>query len=48
MARFRGAHPKFNIRVEGDKYYQMGLGKKPFIEEMWQRVPNVPVPDPPD
>jgi hypothetical protein len=24
--------------VVGDKYYQMGPGKKPSIEEMWQRV----------
>jgi hypothetical protein len=38
MARYIGAHPKFRVRIDGDKYYQMGAGKNPGIEEMWQRV----------
>jgi hypothetical protein len=38
MAQYIGAHPQFKIRLEGDKYYQMGTGNKPSIEEMWQRV----------
>ena len=38
MAQYIGAHPQFKVRVEGDKYYQMGTGNKPSIEEMWQRV----------
>lgn len=29
-----------NLRdaMAGDKYYQMGVGKNPSIEEMWQRI----------
>ena len=38
MTRYIGTHPKFIIRLDGDKYYQMGAGKNPSIEEMWQRV----------
>jgi hypothetical protein len=38
MTRYIGAHPKFRIRLDEDKYYQMGAGKNPSIEEMWQRV----------
>ncbi len=38
MTRYLGAHPAFRIRVDGDSYYQMGAGKNPSIEEMWQRV----------
>ncbi len=38
MTRYLGAHPSFRIRVDGDSYYQMGAGKNPSIEEMWQRV----------
>jgi hypothetical protein len=38
MTQFLGAHPKFRIRLDGDKYYQMGASKNPSIEEMWQRV----------
>ena len=38
MTRYLGAHPGFKIRAEGDDYYQMGAGKNPSIEEMWQRV----------
>ena len=38
MTRYLGAHPGFRIRVDGDNYYQMGAGKNPSIEEMWQRV----------
>ena len=38
MTRYLGAHPGFKIRVDGDKFYQMGTGKNPSIEEMWQRV----------
>jgi len=28
----------FKIRMVGDKYYQMGSGKNPSVEEMWQRI----------
>lgn len=38
MRQYLGAHPQFIIRLDGDKYYQMGAGKNPSIEEMWQRV----------
>lgn len=38
MTKYLGAHPKFRVRLDGDKYYQMGAGKNPSIEEMWQRV----------
>jgi hypothetical protein len=43
MIKVLGKHPKFRIRVDGDKYYQMsasakGTNKKPLIEEMWRRV----------
>ncbi len=38
MTRYLGAHPAFKIRVDGDNYYQMGSGKNPSIEEVWQRV----------
>lgn len=38
MIRFRGQHPRFKIRVEGDNYYQMGAEKNPVVEELWQRV----------
>jgi len=38
MTRYLGAHPGFRIRVDGDNFYQMGAGKNPSIEEMWQRV----------
>jgi hypothetical protein len=38
MTKHLGKHPKFRIRVDGDKYYQMGAGKNPSIEEMWQRI----------
>jgi hypothetical protein len=38
MTQYLHANPHFKIRVVGDKYYQMGPGKKPSIEEMWQRV----------
>jgi len=38
MTRYLGAHPGFKIRVNGDNYYQMAAGKKPSLEEMWQRV----------
>lgn len=38
MTRYLGARPGFKIRVDGDNYYQMGAGKNPSIEEMWQRV----------
>lgn len=40
MSRFRGHRNPFKIRVEGDKYYQMGFGRKPNIEEVWKRVPQ--------
>ncbi|HUB87295.1 MAG TPA: hypothetical protein VMB22_05340 [Verrucomicrobiae bacterium] len=38
MTQYLGAHPRFRIRVVGDKYYQMGAGRNPSIEEMWQRA----------
>jgi hypothetical protein len=38
MKQYLHANPHFKIRVVGDKYYQIGLGKTPSIEEMWQRV----------
>ncbi|MGB7747534.1 MAG: hypothetical protein WBN75_09635 [Verrucomicrobiia bacterium] len=38
MVQYLHANPHFKIRVVGDKYYQMGLGKNPSVEEMWQRV----------
>jgi len=38
MTRYLGAHPGFKIRVDGDYFYQMGAGKNPSIEEVWQRV----------
>jgi hypothetical protein len=38
LAKFRGAHPHFKIRVEGDMYYQVGAGKNPQIEEIWKRM----------
>jgi RNA polymerase sigma factor (sigma-70 family) len=34
MTNYLGARPQYKLRVEGDKYYQMGSG----IEEMGQRV----------
>lgn len=38
MTRYLGARPAFKIRLDGDNYYQMGSGKNPSIEEVWQRV----------
>jgi hypothetical protein len=38
MTQYLHMQPQFKIRMDGDKYYQMGAGKKPSIEEMWQRV----------
>lgn len=38
LTRYIGAHPKFRIRLDDDKYYQMGAGQNPSVEEMWQRV----------
>jgi hypothetical protein len=38
MAKYRGARPRFKIRVEGDKYFQIGYNNKPPIEVLWQRV----------
>jgi hypothetical protein len=38
MIRFRGQHPRFKIRVDGDNYYQMGAEKNPVVVELWQRV----------
>src|ERR1700722_11593434 len=43
MTSVLGKHPKFKIRVDGDKYYQMSASakdanKQPLIEEMWRRV----------
>ncbi|HEY3762163.1 MAG TPA: hypothetical protein VGN23_10500 [Verrucomicrobiae bacterium] len=38
MKQYLRAQPTFRIRVDGDTYYQMGAGRNPTIEEMWQRV----------
>ena len=38
MKQYLHARPSFHIRVDGDTYYQMGAGRNPTIEEMWQRV----------
>ena len=38
MTQYLHARPSFRVRVVGDKYYQMGAGKNPTVEEMWQRV----------
>jgi hypothetical protein len=37
-AQFLGTHPTFRIRLDGDKFYEMGTGKDPSIEQMWQRI----------
>jgi hypothetical protein len=37
-SQFLGTHPTFRIRLDGDKFYEMGMGKEPSIEQMWQRV----------
>jgi len=39
-ARFLGSHPTFRVRLDGDKFYEMGEGKNPSIEQMWQRTGN--------
>ncbi len=38
MKQYLHAQPTFRIRVDGDTYYQMGAGRNPTVEEMWQRV----------
>jgi len=38
MTKYLGRHPRFRIRIDGANYYQMGAGKNPSIEEMWERV----------
>jgi RNA polymerase sigma factor (sigma-70 family) len=38
MSNYVGGRLQYNLRVEGDKYYQMGPGKNPSIEETGQRV----------
>ena len=37
-AQFLGTHPTFRIRLDGDKFYEMGMGMASSIEQMWQRV----------
>ena len=37
-SQFRGTHPTFRIRLDGDQFYEMGMGKDPSIEQMWQRI----------
>jgi hypothetical protein len=37
-AQFLGTHPTFRIRLDGDKFYEMGMGNNPSIEQMWQRA----------
>jgi hypothetical protein len=39
MTQYLGEHPRFRIRVDGNKYYQMGVSQSP-LEEIWQRVPQ--------
>jgi len=36
--QYLGTHPTFRIRLDGDKFYEIGMGKDPSIEQMWQRV----------
>jgi hypothetical protein len=38
MKQYLHAQPTFHTRVDGDTYYQMGAGRNPALEEMWQRV----------
>ena len=37
-SQFRGTHPTFRIRLDGDNFYEMGMGKNPSIEQMWERI----------
>lgn len=37
-AQYLGTRPTFRVRLDGDKFYQMGMGRNPSIEQMWQRV----------
>jgi hypothetical protein len=39
MTQYLHMRPRFRIRVDGDKYYQMGVNQSP-LEEIWQRVPQ--------
>jgi hypothetical protein len=36
--QFLGTHPTFRIRLDGDNFYEMGTGKNPSVEQMWQRA----------
>jgi hypothetical protein len=38
MTQFLGAHPRFKIRIEGNTYYQLGVGGNAWVQEIWQRV----------
>ena len=35
---FLGTRPTFRIRLEGDTFYEMGLGNNPSVEQMWRRA----------
>jgi len=37
-AQFLGTHPTFRIRLDGAKFYEMGMGMASSIEQMWQRA----------
>jgi len=37
-AQFLGTHPTFRIRLDGDKFYEMGTGNNSSVEQMWQRA----------
>ena len=39
MTQYLHMRPRFRIRVDGDKYYQMGVNQSP-LEEIWQRLPQ--------
>jgi hypothetical protein len=38
MSNYVGTHPRFQIRVDGDKYYQRSPGDKPSLEEIGHRI----------
>jgi RNA polymerase sigma factor (sigma-70 family) len=42
MSNYVGAHPKYRLRVIGDKYYQTALGDKPSLEEIGHRLTQSP------
>jgi RNA polymerase sigma factor (sigma-70 family) len=40
MKNYIGTHPAYKLRVDGDKYYQTGLGDQPGLEEIGHRLPQ--------